>query len=350
MIRSMISLAISLISPAPIADRGAVESAAARSARPRRRTSRHAFALPAVVLMSLLGGMVVAIMLERLRDQNIVVQRQVEGYMEDHFGKGIREVIDTWVSSEANEISENNLDPDGRALDAKVGRDLIVRVYLQDAQGTLLRSGEGFAGMDARAIRQAIADIAASGDGSLLRSVGPAQISIKSVAAPALRAILLALDSKADAQSAANWLEETRAERALADRDFEELGSRAGLDQEKTDMLKRIFVLAPVLWRVDAEVLDARPGRPNDDPMRFTGLTIIKRKGNVAGGSGTQATPGDPAVGYFVSFQRDRGPRVDRALQAERRPRGTAAPKAGGSAAPPAAGPAGRSNAASGSR
>ena len=241
----------------------------ARRTSPRAR--RRAFALPLVILLTLVGAFAVAILLDRQSAATLTVRRHVDSYHEHHIAFGMREMVSRWLRQVRGGILEN-LDPDSRAFSLVLPSGHKVNVYFQDAQGLAPSDTSQLTGR-----RREIADFMkayletfANPDDmdALFRPAGPSTICVTSAPRPVLVAlaaacvepdqveqVVQALESMASGTSslfagdagASSAPAATNA--VLADLDIS--------DQAKRELVAMTTTI-PALWRVVCEEDDSR--------------------------------------------------------------------------------------------
>lgn len=233
-----------------------------RLARPSRR--RRAFALPLVVILSMVATMVIAVMLERQSQQTLVTIRQLRWTQDRHLESGVREVVGAWVKGATRRLGEISRSG-GHALDLTMDDGRRFRLDIEDAQGSVLTAFEGVPAGDLAAAQALYEEaVRRAGDPRTLeewtRPVGPVAVSAASApeavlalvgstklgegqAAAMARDIVLARDS-GDPTGGQQWLR-----RILAD---------YVSDLEDRREMQRLIVGEASLWRIRVSVFDGR--------------------------------------------------------------------------------------------
>lgn len=260
---------------------------------------RRAFALPLVVLVSLVAALLVGFSLDRGMAQAYSVNRQVGRYATHHFSKGVEVLIDSFARAVSGRQMSEVLDESGLAMNVLTDQGVGLRVRFFDAQDTFLEVFDGF-GRDDRMMGEGELARLIEGVGvdtvrEHTRKFGPLAVSVNSSSELVLRAALDAallgdnvdrvLNSLLQARrSAANGVSMTRDELQLA------LES-AGLEPRKRARVERVVTAQPIVWRfvVEPDVQASSAGGTN---VRYEGLAIIAPsnadKGvNVPKGSGS---------------------------------------------------------------
>lgn len=235
-------------------------------ARMRQNPARRAraFALPLVVILSMVATMAIAIMLERQGQQSLTTIRHLRWTQDRHLERGVREVAGSWLtgaSRRLNDIAKEG----GHALDLTMDDGRTIRLDIEDAQGSVLSVFDGVSENELPFARGAYDSITmAAGDAETLerwtRTVGPPAISavtapeevLAAAAAPMIgesqalsmaRDIVLAREDAADSPGT-QWLRQVIAEYMT--------------EMEDRRTMQRLLVAEPDLWRIRVAVLDRR--------------------------------------------------------------------------------------------
>lgn len=226
---------------------------------------RRAFALPMVVILSMVATIAIAVMLERQGQQTLSTIRHMRWTQDRHLERGVREVAGAWLtgaSRRLNDISKNG----GHALDLTMADGRTIRLDIEDAQGSILSTFEGVAENELPFAEGAYdAALLRAPDAETLdrwtRSVGPVAISAVSapeevIAAAAAtmigdgqasamaRDIVLARDEAAQGMGGSQWLRQILAQYVT--------------EMEDRRTMQRLLVAEPNLWRIRISVLDGR--------------------------------------------------------------------------------------------
>lgn len=260
---------------------------------------RRAFALPLVVLVSLVAALLVAFSLDRAMTQAYSVNRQIERYATHHFSKGVEMLIETFARAVSGRPMPEVLDESGLAMRVLTDDGAGLRVSFFDAQDTVLEVFDGF-GRDDRMMGEGelVRLIEAVGVDAVhehTRKFGPLAVSVNSSSEMVLRAALDAallgdnvdrvLNSLLQARrSAANGVAMTRDELLLA-------LEAAGLEPQMRSRVERVVTAQPIVWRFVVEP-DVPASSAGGTTIRYEGLAIIappnSDKGvNVSKGSGS---------------------------------------------------------------
>ncbi|UYV13560.1 MAG: hypothetical protein NCW75_04575 [Phycisphaera sp.] len=223
-----------------------------------------AFALPLVVLLSMVATMAIAVMLERQGQQTRATVRQMRWTQDRHLERGVREIAGSWLtgaSRRLNEIAKEG----GHALDLNMEDGRTIRLDIEDAQGSVLSVFDGVSENELPFAQGAYDTIQLrAGDQETLdrwtRTVGPAAISavtapeevLAAAASPMIgdgqasamaRDIVLAREGAADSVGT-QWLRQVIAEYMT--------------EMEDRRIMQRLLVAEPDLWRLRITVLDGR--------------------------------------------------------------------------------------------
>lgn len=234
---------------------------------PRSRANSwrsRAFALPLVVILSMVATMAIAIMLERQGQQTRATIRQMRWTQDRHLERGVREVAGAWLtgaSRRLNDIAKEG----GHALDLTMEGGRTIRLDIEDAQGSILSMFDGVSEAELPFAQGAYDSVLMrAGDEQTLdrwtRTVGPVAISavtapeevIAAAVAPMIgdgQATALARDvvlarEDADADRGTQWLRRVIAEYAT--------------EMEDRRTMQRLLVGEPDLWRLSISVMDDR--------------------------------------------------------------------------------------------
>lgn len=184
-----------------------------RPFNPCRATCNRAFALPLVLLLTLVVGMGLVVLLQRHATTHLATVRQARGYASAHQAAGLKEVINRWMPTVRGRIHES-LAEGGLAfrLDmTKAGNT--IDIYFEDGQGTLLDNANQLSGRK-REILEDMIDLIHSHAAelerfqepegtSVFRSVGPPEISLHSAPPIIIHALTLAVIGEPGKASAA---------------------------------------------------------------------------------------------------------------------------------------------------
>lgn len=256
---------------------------------PRLRTgpAARAFALPMVLVLVVVVGLMSAIMLERQSAQRLTVQRQLRWYSEHHARLGLQEAIEAWIKSLPSGLELGDALPaSGHFLDLELPGGEVAVVTLVERQNAVLvdlAAVEKVLQDDAAAIVQACAAVfGEAGPPDGYRTVGPASLSTHT-ASPEL------LEVAAQAVTGDPGVARAFAASIVADRASN--GGRSGpnaigyaitdssADPDLRAQLSRMFTVRPSLYYATVELRTSRTGGAQ---ARYGGYFSV---GNRAGSS-----------------------------------------------------------------
>lgn len=265
-------------------------------------TSR-AFALPTVLLLTMVVGVAAAAMLSRAADQRLIVERQLRSYRTHHMGKGVREVVGQWAVSLSSQPLERMIAPDGRVLDLTMADGTLVRVFMADGQGSLLNDLARVATperVDAAAMLDALREIAGSSvDPDWVRPVGPVRVSAASAPEEVLTAAArVAVSTKGHATALARAIMDARRDGEMTEATLNAAASRAGLTGDALSKFNRLFAPRADLWALAVEVFPpgARGGRGEEPESRYRGRLVL-------GAAGLGNMNAGDSLGMFLTWE-----------------------------------------------
>ncbi len=237
------------------------------------------FALPVVLLLVLVSGIVIAAMMQRHVSQAMTTQREIMQYTFHHASKGAQEAIEAWLrQSGAVQNMAQALGENGHAFDIELDSGFTVKVSLQDAQDSILVEMAGL-GAPARELARAMIDeLTASAGPQAVRFVrreGPLAISVNSAPKEVLFA---AVNAVTDGEGTDNLVDEilhAREDGPMNPQGLLEVYTQADVAPELRQRLASVLTAQPSLWKVTAEAIPSAAvytGRPN---RRFCGLVVM---------------------------------------------------------------------------
>lgn len=247
------------------------------------RRSAAAFALPMVLVLVVVVGIMSAVMIERQSAQRYTTQRQLGWYQEHHARLGLQEAIEAWIKALPSSIDLGAVLPaDGHFLDIKLPGGDIAVVSLVERQNAVLidvATVETVALDDAAAIVEACAEIFGP-EGPLdgYRTVGPVALSAHT-SSPEL------LEVAAQAITQDNAMASAFASSIVADREAN--GGRASSnavgyaindatsDADLRSRLSRMFTVRPTLFFATVELRTSTVGPA---AARFGGYFIVSNR------------------------------------------------------------------------
>ena len=261
---------------------------------------RGGFALPLVVLLTVIAGILLAAMLDRFGTQQTFAQRQLEQYRDHHIARGLQEAMQAWVNSIDTQTQslKASLGERGKAFDLELDGQRVT-VYLQDGQGTALAE---FAGLTTDEMRVAaeVLDQLQKQDRQearqLIRREGPLAVSVKAADERVLMAVARACCDSSRASRVVTEVLRVRDDEEFTIATMAEAFTKAAVEGEERVKLMQMLVTEPTLYRGVAEA-----PRQGGGVIRYTFNVLIPSGANRARMSGGVTRP--MAV---MDWQRDR--------------------------------------------
>ncbi len=229
---------------------------------------RRAFAMPMVILLALVVGIMAAVMLERQSAQSLTVQRELNEYRDHHFSAGVREVVGQWTDTLSGQPIDKLVQDDGHVLDVQAADGGWLSVYMFDGQGSVLTDPTGLNEQDrtdAQGIIQALAPLVGDQpDASMFRSVGPVRISAPTAAPELLEALGNYASGSRNGRRFSDSLVKARSRSDLTDADVQTAESAADLTAEQRQIVSRLLVLKPELWNMVIDVYKQGESQPSN--------------------------------------------------------------------------------------
>ena len=227
-----------------------------------------AFVMPLVLMITMMLTLTAAYILQRQSTQAIVVRRQLGQYEGHHAARGIADVLDAWLTGGGRYRSfRDRIDADGRILDITVPDGLsansdggdILRLYVKDAQGTLLSDFSGLTGQNLRDARDALDALrgeAPANWNQLTRVLGPTTVSLTEAPKEVLSSIVqAATGSIHDGQDFVTAILKARAETVIDAQILNQAVLDAGLTPEQQGKLTRMVTPETTFWTLRADIL-----------------------------------------------------------------------------------------------
>lgn len=230
---------------------------AARSSPCVRSAARAGFAMPLVMMVSLIAGLAIIVLLSRISDTQLATKRQLDNYAMHHNQAGIKEFLDWW--SAAYKTPPNTGDQNtvlGFDMVLADGAKLSVRLY--DAQGTLRRRTTAEDRGPALILNRAADDLVRRGltSGQYIRDRGPGKVSLASASEEVLSAVARAVSPQADGSSFARGVIEKRRQGKLTVADLRPLSVASQLQDAERHHLEACLETDSQFWRIEAMSID----------------------------------------------------------------------------------------------
>jgi hypothetical protein len=246
------------------------------NSRPTAR--RRGFALPLVILLALVGGIMVAVMIDRQVAQALTTQRQYESYQFAHATRGVGEAIDAWIRSNQGKPIADALDVDGWAFDLAAQGGGAVKVFLFDGQGLALADLSGLRGEVADSgfeILRALRELHPAEASRLIRREGPLAVSVNAAPPQVLEAVV---DSVLVGQGTRDVVAEIAAQRGgtrvIDDEKLARIIGDSTAPAELKSRLSGLLTASPILWRVEAQAFSRATGTRGP---RYRAWAVISR-------------------------------------------------------------------------
>jgi hypothetical protein len=235
---------------------------------------RRGFALPLVILLALVVGIMAAVMLDRQSAQSLTVQRELNQYRDHHFSSGVREVVGQWTDQLSGQPIDKLVQDDGHILDIQLADGGFMSVYMFDGQGSALTDPTGLIDQDrtdAQGILEALAPLVGdSPPASLFRTVGPVKISAMTAAPEVLEAVAnyAAGSGRVGRRFSESIVKARTQNNAVVQSDIQTAESAADLTAEQRQIAERLLALKPDLWNM---VIDVYPQGSTAPTIRYGG-------------------------------------------------------------------------------
>ncbi len=266
---------------------------------------RRGFALPLVVLLALVSSLVVVVMLDRSNTQARMVKRQLDNYRDDHFAKGMQEAIDSWMKSVATKPMADLLEEDGHAMDLELADGVLLKLYVFDAQGSVLTEfgmlqgdsitdaqgvAMAYSGISVDELKKASKSIAENEEKirtagrytpvTLTRRYGSPAVSVNSSPDPVLAAVANFAgggDLVAQLLEAVNT---ARAEKPLGATELADIIAKIQTEPEIRAILQRLLTAQPTFWQIEARLY--RTDQLSTPAAVYSGYSLISGRGNTS--------------------------------------------------------------------
>jgi hypothetical protein len=263
---------------------------------------RRGFALPIVLVLALVTGILAAVVLERQSYQRRAVTRQLTSYQDTHFERGVREVVSQWTDTLVGQPIEKLLDEDGHALDIERPDGSVVSIYLFDGQGTALSEPAGLVEqetLDAAGVLERLREVVGrrrllESGSEFVRPVGPARVCAASAPREVLEAIASYAKGGKNGSRFADSVMESRRDEEVSEADLNTAFSAADLSVEERNIAKRLLVVSPELWNTVVDVYHPREGLM----ARYGGRFLLQSGGNANWKNTTVVS-----LGKFLSWE-----------------------------------------------
>jgi len=261
---------------------------------------RGGFALPLVVLLTVIAGIILAAMLDRFGGQQVFAQRQLDQYRDHHIARGLQEAMQAWVNSVDTQTQslKKSLGEAGKAFDLELDGQRIT-IYLQDGQGTALAEFAGLSTEELATSAEVLDQLRKSSGNEarqLIRREGPLAVSVQAADERVLSAVARACCDSSRVSRVVSELLRVRNDPEFTIATMAEAFTKAAVEGEERVKLMQMLVTEPTLYRGVAEA-----PRQGGGVIRYTFNVLIPSGSNRARLSGGVTRP--MAV---MDWQRDR--------------------------------------------
>jgi hypothetical protein len=246
--------------------------------------ARRGFAMPLVVLLALVVGLMGAALLERQAAVARLAAREVDAYRDRHFERGLREVIGAWSNSLSGQPVDKMTAADGHILDLELPTGGGAAVYMFDGQAGFLTDPRGLSTTERQdwgGVMLELQKLKTPGDDSWWRPVGPLAVSAAKAPSEILQAIgSYCAGSTTGGKRFVSELEAARARGAVTAADLATAMNAADFNPKQREVLNRLVTVTPDLKAVVVDVYEPR-GRTTELTRRYGGRMSLPSAGKV---------------------------------------------------------------------
>ena len=244
------------------------------------------FALPLVILLALVVGLMGAVLLERQASVARLAAREVASYRDRHYERGVREVIGAWSDSLAGQPVEKMTAGDGHILDLELPTGGGAAVYLFDGQAGFLTDPRGLSAAereDWAGVMLELQGMRSPGNSTWWRPVGPLAVSVKTAPVEVLEAVgNYASGGGRNGKRFASELERMRTRGDLTTADVATAMNASDFTPKQREAVNRLVTVAPELKAVVVDVYETRRGgRETELVRRYGGRMLLAGVGKV---------------------------------------------------------------------
>jgi hypothetical protein len=225
--------------------------------------TRRGFALPLVVLLTLIASLSLVLLLERRAVAHRTVQRQVQTYSAHHRAAGIQETITQWLGT-TRVRGRESLSDTGLAFRLVLPGGEEIRVGMEDGQGAALIDETNLTAERrtiVRRMREYLAQQPPELTDRATRAVGPAEISIRAAPAIVIDALVVAIVDPDRQERAVEAILSRRNAGLLTREELPRALTDVGVTDEERDLILSMLVESPSVWQIVAEIADSRGRR-----------------------------------------------------------------------------------------
>jgi hypothetical protein len=209
------------------------------------------------MLLALVAGVAMVILFTRRGAAMTFANRQSDNYVSHHFQSGLRDTV-TVVLQVSKKNQARPLAGGIVAFDMGLEDDLVLKVRMLDAQGSVVASSDPKDSIRLNVLRTAAMRLLEQGltDERYIRASGPPRVSIHGAPRPVLAALAEAIDSSCDADAFATGVIEARETADITAAQLRSILSNAHVKGENTELFEAMVSLEPQLWWIQATVFD----------------------------------------------------------------------------------------------
>lgn len=221
-------------------------------------TLRRAFALPMVILLTLVAMLALGVILQRTGASSASINLQVRNYRQHHRNAGMQELVDRWLITIHGSMRDQ-IESDGQAFSLEYPGGIRTNVSVSDGQGALLDDPRGIYGTEAEynaiavdTIKRLLGPDRAADAPDYFRKVGPAKISINSAPREVVHAMALAIVPGREGERIAAELLSRRDRALLSQADIRSIALSQGAPAQEASAFDLMFTAEPTVWFVEA--------------------------------------------------------------------------------------------------
>lgn len=267
------------------------------------------FALPVVIVVLMIVGMVAGVLLQRVASDRLVAQRRLNWYQQHHAQAGLEEVIDAWLKSLPRDLRlDEILDERGYALTIDLHDGTEAVLSIRDGQGAILTEPSAVPEQQrpqVEAITHRFDELVGANQRPReRRSVGSPKLSLQSASQQAIEATagviagpIVGVDF---AQAVVDFRENDPDGRITNQSLTEALTAAAIANDEQAQLLRAAITLRPTLYFVTVEMRPkgAMRQREKDSSVFFGGYIPVAPDRSASGTSTFDQRSG------FLTFDR----------------------------------------------
>lgn len=213
------------------------------------------------MVLALVAGVAMVVLFTRRSSSIVFANRQSDNYVNHHFQAGLKDTI-TVLLQVCRKNHDKKLAGGIVAFDMTLDDGLTLKVRMADACGSIVASAEPGDSVRLSVMRTAAARLLEQGltDERYIRAAGPAKVSIHSAPRQVLAALAEAVDPSCDADTFATAIMDARATADITTAQFRTIVGQAKVKTENTELFEAMITLEPLLWWVQATVVDRNGG------------------------------------------------------------------------------------------